>query len=271
MSRLDADRLRQSIRPDVRLEHLETFDEIASTNTYLMQSDAPSAGCCRVAVTDNQTAGRGRHDRRWESPPGSGLCLSVAYTFAALPDNVSAVTLAVGIGAMAALERLGVGGVSLKWPNDIVLNDAKLGGILSETRQAGNAAVTVVTGIGINVCLPDGFDVGVESEWATRAVDLRAAGAEPPSHESIAVALVEELATVFAEFDTNGFGPFPPRWTKYDWLHGKAVRVDARGEEMRGEVRGIDDDGALLLATATGTKRIISGSIELAGVRGEVE
>jgi len=86
-----------------RLETLEVFTEMESTNSYLMQQAVPSAGMFRIAATDNQTAGRGRRGSIWQSPPGSGLCLSMAYTFAANPDNLPAMTLAVGLGVVHAV------------------------------------------------------------------------------------------------------------------------------------------------------------------------
>ena len=156
-----------------RLLHIETFAEIESTNSYLMQLPGPEPGSCRIAVTNNQTAGRGRHGKTWQSPPGSGLCLSAAYTFAARPDNLPALTLALGLGAIDALEELGARDVELKWPNDLVALDGKLGGILTEVQQRSPGAVTVVTGIGVNVDLDTELDFSIESDWARQVVDLK--------------------------------------------------------------------------------------------------
>lgn len=153
--RLDSDVIRRSLDEATarRLEILEVFSEIDSTNTYLMQQPGPFPGQVRVAVTDNQTAGRGRHGRTWQSPAGSGLCLSMAYSFASSPADFPALTLAIGLGAISALQSLGVGGVQLKWPNDLIVMNGKLGGILTEAQTQSAGAVTVVTGIGLNVDL----------------------------------------------------------------------------------------------------------------------
>ena len=156
-----------------RLDILEVFAEIASTNTYLMQQPGPAAGRLRVAATDNQTAGRGRHGRTWQSPAGSGLCLSLAYTFASNPANLPALTLAIGLGAIDALQRVGIGGVQLKWPNDLIMMNGKLGGILTEAQSQASGNLTVVTGIGLNIDLSEQPDLEVEAEWAHRITDLK--------------------------------------------------------------------------------------------------
>ena len=114
MTSLDADAIRAGLGElaTLRLASFEAFAEIDSTNSYLMQLDAPAVGGFRVALTDNQTAGRGRHGRSWQSPAGSGLALSVAYTFREQPSNLAALTLAIGLGVAETLDALGAPGVA---------------------------------------------------------------------------------------------------------------------------------------------------------------
>ena len=97
-----------------------------------MSQPPPGGRPFRVAIADQQTAGRGRHYRRWVSPPGAGLYMSFAYSFEDPPENLPSLTLAIGVGVIAALQEFNIEGVSLKWPNDIVALDGKLGGILTE-------------------------------------------------------------------------------------------------------------------------------------------
>lgn len=268
MNRLDAAVLRQSIHTDSerRLEELEVFAEIDSTNTYLLQMPAPSPGMFRVAAADHQTAGRGRRGRHWESPPGSGLYLSFAYSFAKYPQGLPALTLAVGIAVIDALTEFGVKGVSLKWPNDLVLDNAKLGGILTEMQHEGRSVITVVTGIGINVELPESHDVGLDSEWAQRAADLSQQIDVMPEKEALAAAIVDEVVSACTDFESRGFAFFADRWPAVDWLLGKDVVVDDEQHTVEGMAAGVDTDGALLVRTDDGQRRrVISGSIRLAG------
>jgi len=157
MSRLDVTEVQRPLTElaNSRLDKLEAFSSIASTNTYLLAQPAPAVGRYRVAIADHQTSGRGRHNRRWLSAPGSGLCLSLSYTFAKTPEQLPGLTLAIGVGVVGALQHLEVDGVSLKWPNDIVALDGKLGGILTEVQSGFSDGATVVTGIGLNVCIRD--------------------------------------------------------------------------------------------------------------------
>lgn len=267
MTSLDADAVRAFTSDSTRdkLAQLEVFAEIESTNSYLMLQSGPAAGKLRIAATNNQTAGRGRHGKTWESPPDSGLCLSAAYTFATQPENFSALTLAIGLAAIAALEELGVGNVQLKWPNDLVANDGKLAGILTEVHQSSSAAMTVVTGIGINVVLAESVRLATENGWAQRVMDLKSLCIVLPQREQIAGVLMTHLCDAFVEFGEKGFSPFAERWAGRDWLLGRKFAVEVANRKISGIGAGIAEDGALLLDTpVAGIQRITAGSIVLA-------
>ncbi|MDH3431818.1 MAG: biotin--[acetyl-CoA-carboxylase] ligase [Gammaproteobacteria bacterium] len=248
-----------------RLETIETFSSITSTNTYLLTQAAPAAGHYRVAIADHQTLGRGRHDRRWISAPGAGLCLSFSYTFSQPPAQLPCLTLAIGVAVVRALQDLQVPAVSLKWPNDIVALGGKLGGILTEVRTGGSDAVTVVTGIGLNVRLGGNTDIGSEPGWALRAVDLCSIQSEPPTIELLAGTIIGSLQATFDEFADSGFARFANAWREYDWLSGKEITVDTPAKQVAGVAVGVDRDGALLVDCASGRERVISGSVVLAG------
>ena len=271
MSNLDAEVIRSSLGELAlrRLERFEAFATIESTNSYLMRGEAPGAGNFRVAVTDNQTAGRGRHGRTWRSPPGSGLCLSVAYTFAAQPRNLPALTLAVGMGLIDALEKLGIGGVALKWPNDLVADDGKLGGILTESRALADESIHVVTGVGLNVALPDDFDLGDHAERAQRVSDLASLASELPPASAIAGQLIDGLCGVFVDYEAHGFAHYASRWPTRDWLRGRELSIDRLRHPVRGVAAGVADDGALLVEVGDGSLlRVTSGTIVLSDTTG---
>lgn len=265
---LDASVIRRplSAHPTSRLDGVEVLPEIDSTNSYLLQQSAPKAGRFRVAIADYQTAGRGRHNRHWQSPPGSGLCLSLAYTYAAMPDNLPALTLALGVGVINAMSGLGINCISLKWPNDIVALDGKLGGMLAEVRSDAVAGVTVVAGIGLNVDLSAQADFGTDHAWVHRAVDIKGVTADPPSREILAASLIEHLFATFVRFEGQGFGGFAEEWRRNDWLHSRVVTVDMPDGQLTGIAAGVDIDGALLVDTGQGQRRVISGSIVMAGL-----
>jgi len=264
MSRLDADRIRGSIDAAIaaRLAACEVFAAVESTNSYLMQKPAVRPGTFAVAVTDNQTAGRGRHGRQWRSPPGSGVALSLAYTFETRPPNLAAVTLAIGIGAVSGFERLGIAGVGLKWPNDLVAGNAKLGGILTETMNASGPSISVVAGLGVNVRLGDGFDLEGERQGALRPTDLAAIAGEPPAPDALVAGLINGVCGAILDFEADGFAPFASRWKRHDWLLGRRLSVDTGRTDVVGTGAGLAEDGALLVDTGDGRlERVVSGSV----------
>ena len=252
------------------LAALDVLAEVDSTNSYLLQKPVPLPGAMCIAVTDNQTAGRGRHGKHWQSPPGSGLCLSAAYTYKREPQNLSALTLAVGVAVISTLDAAGVKGVQLKWPNDLIADQRKLGGILTELRRPADRSVTVVTGIGINVELPESFVQSLTNERVTGVVDLSSICATPPVVEVLAGILVNNLFETFSEFGTNGFAPMQENWRKRDWLFGRNITVRTQAKEISGVAAGIDSDGALLLDRDEGGQcRVVGGSIVTAGIAPE--
>ena len=261
MNMLDAETIRGPISgvPGAHLEILEVFSEIESTNSYLLDQPAPPSGRFRVALADYQTAGRGRLDRTWQSPPSSGLCLSMAYTFQRVPTKLPALTLALGIGVVEALQRLGIDGIRLKWPNDIIAHGGKLGGILTEVRNGASQNLTVVAGIGLNVELPDAMQV--LDTLTNKIVDLKDCTNKPPSREKLAVAVIESLFDCMVRFESDGFAPFHDNWQEYDWLFGKQIVVDNADGRCAGLADGVDDDGALIIRVNGDRRRVINGTV----------
>ena len=189
--------------------------------------------------------------------------MSVAYTFAQIPAQLSGLTLAAGIAIVNALDSLTIDGVSLKWPNDLVAKDSKLGGILTEVRQHHARGTTVVIGIGINVTLPAVSLKRLARESDGGVIDVTSMVENPPSHSALAAAVIEHLFGMFSRFETHGFAPYHKAWPQYDWLHGRRISVESPQGLLSGVAEGIDDDGALLIRARDGRKRILSGSIAL--------
>jgi BirA family biotin operon repressor/biotin-[acetyl-CoA-carboxylase] ligase len=263
---LDANGVRQALPAGLlaRLAELEVFQSIGSTNTYLLGQPPPEIGRFRAALTDDQTSGRGRHNRRWLSPRGSGLCVSVAYTFGKQPGHLPVLTLALGAGIVTALDGLGIAGVKLKWPNDIFALGAKLGGMLTEVQSTKGTGVTVVAGIGLNIDLPEQLRSVNEPGWAHRAIDLKTIVADYPPRELLAAGLISALIDSAMTFEESGFGAFSGAWQRLDWLRGRDIVVDLGERQITGVAAGIDSDGALLVDAEGERVRVISGSITMA-------
>jgi len=266
MPRIDAAAIHDSLSPHVtaRLDQIEFFAEIDSTNSHLMREMPPAPGRVRIAIADHQTAGRGRQNREWISAPGSSLCLSLAYTFVTTPEALSGVTLALGVAVADGLREIGAEGVHLKWPNDVVARDGKLGGMLAESQLRG-ASATVIAGIGINVNLPVGLIRDTASRWAQRAIDLRSILPEPITRNMLAAVLVDSIVDAMLTYEVRGFAAFEDAWRRYDWLRGRRITVEQEQGRISGIASGVDSEGALLVENAGEAQRILTGSILLDG------
>src|SRR6185503_20224442 len=142
----------------------------------------------------------GRRGRRWLAPLGAGLCLSAGWQFEGAPRDLSALMLAVGVIARRALASAAALDVALKWPNDLAIDDRKLGGILLELAAEAQGRCYVVAGVGINVALPPA-SLGGLSDWPGGAIDLATAlGGAPPRRVLIAARLVDGLADLFVSY-----------------------------------------------------------------------
>lgn len=269
---VDANSIREYLGEDVltRMENLEVFAEIGSTNTHLLQQEAPAPGRHRIAIANHQTDGRGRQGREWLSAPGSSLCLSLAYTFAGAPGNLAGATIALGVAALHALRATGIKDVLLKWPNDLVAHNCKLGGMLAETLSRGGPNATVVAGIGINLDLPAQLTRDNASAWAQRAIDISGLTRNPPAREKLHAELIEQIVDAFVLFEAQGLDAFVDFWRRYDWLRGRAIVVEQVGGRVQGTACGIDAEGALLVREDDRIKRVTSGSVQLERATGPV-
>lgn len=275
MTTLDATLIRESLGPRAAacLERFEAFAEIDSTNTFLKNEAPPAHGNIHVAIADHQTAGRGRRERHWVSAPGDSLCLSMCYAFRRPPDNLPAVTLAIGVGVAQALKTIGVDGIGLKWPNDLMVGDRKLGGILTETQFRGAEEVSVVTGIGLNVARVEKIAADSKSgtsdhpDWAPRAIGLASVLPEVPQREVLAGALISAMFDTFVAYDFEGIERFVEEFGEFDWLANKRVEVEGPSGTIEGIAKGIDAAGALLVEDESEVQKIISGSVLSARTR----
>lgn len=242
-----------------RLARCEVAWSLPSTNAALLAGPEPSPGQAFVMLAEQQTAGRGRRGREWLAPLGGALCLSLAWTFTELPRDLAALSLVVGTCALRALESRGVHGLALKWPNDLVAADRKLGGILIEMRAESAGPVMVVIGIGVNVALGAPLRARVEAT-GTDPVDVAEAGGST-DRNALAAALVAQLLDALPRFATQGLAPFGGQWREADALRGRQVAVNLGEERHVGIARGIDTHGALLVETPQGLRRFIAGEV----------
>ena len=269
---LDAARIESALGPEARarLHTLEVHLELDSTNSRLLaRSDLEPGrwyGC--LAEFQSSGRGRGRRGREWLAPFGSGLCLSFAWLFRDPPAGLGALGLAAGVAIMRALGRLEIGGISLKWPNDVLRDGGKLGGVLCELRAETTGPAYVVVGVGLNVRLPEKVRSEIVASGGVPPADLAemAGGVPVPSRALLAAALCDELVRMACEFERRGFAAFIDEWSRADALRDRPVRVQAHAAERDGVARGIDTDGALCVELGDRVERLASGEVTLRAV-----
>jgi BirA family biotin operon repressor/biotin-[acetyl-CoA-carboxylase] ligase len=242
--------------PRFRVDIVQTCE---STNTVLLDRAQHGAPAGSVIACEQQTAGRGRRGRTWQSVRGDSLTFSLLWRFPAGAQPLTGLSLAVGVAVARALEAMGASGVHLKWPNDILTASGKLGGILVETLSLGTAPVAVI-GIGLNVRLPR----SIAESPGVEASELAAVMPCAPSRNQLLARLLVELGAMLGEFAQSGFAAFAQDWLDRHAFAGEMVRILADGAApIEGRCAGVDADGALLLDTAQGTRRIVSGEVSL--------
>ena len=238
---------------------LEVVDQTGSTNDDLIVQARQGAVSGLVLVAEAQTAGRGRRHRRWVSNPGGALTFSLLWHFDKAAGALSGLSLAVGVSLARSLNASGLRDVQLKWPNDLLLQQRKLGGILIESVGRPEGGVSAIIGIGINMRLAKPVAELIDQP----AADLESAGVHVDRNELLARVLLD-LSDVLGIFCREGFAALRPEWQRLHAYQDKMVTIEMNGEkQLEGQAAGVDEAGALLLQTARGTRAIHSGEVSL--------
>lgn len=239
---LDHARITAQLPPAVAasVASLEIGWALGSTNSELLRRSAPLRGT-DVLLAERQTGGRGRRGRAWASPLAANIYLSLSRTFAGGLSRMGGLSLAAGVAVGEALRELGVAGVGLKWPNDVLVDGRKLGGLLVEGGGEFAGPARAVIGLGLNVRMPTTAAADITQPWT----DLDTLAGEPVSRNSVVAALLSHLLPALEQFEQQGLAPFLPRYAALDVLHGRAVRVEEAGVLHEGMACGLAEDGAL--------------------------
>jgi BirA family biotin operon repressor/biotin-[acetyl-CoA-carboxylase] ligase len=257
---LDAAAMRAQLGPQARHFHLELLDACASTNTLLLERARSGAPSGSVIACELQSAGRGRRGNSWQSGLGGSLTFSLLWRFAQGATGLSGLSLAAGVAVARALASVGVADVQLKWPNDLLHAGRKLGGILIELHGDAPGPTAAVIGIGLNVRLP----AVLRDAIAQPVTDVASVGNDVPQRNRLLASTLAELAQVLDLFAAHGFAPLRDEWTARHAHQGKAVTLaSADGKTVVGRAEGVAEDGALLIETARGVERFVSGELSL--------
>jgi BirA family biotin operon repressor/biotin-[acetyl-CoA-carboxylase] ligase len=257
---LDKEAVLQAIGAEREWFQVEVLDEVASTNTYLMQAAAKGAPHVSCVVAHIQTGGRGRRGRTWVSHLGASLTFSLLWRFDCGAAALSGLSLAIGVALMRALNELDINTAKLKWPNDILVDGKKLAGILIDLQGDLDGPSAALIGVGINVDLPKQVLASIDQP----AIDLQYMSNTDMNQSILLGTVLKHLAEVLRHFEQHGFMGLRDEWLSHHAYHNQPVRMlMPDGRNVEGVVTGVAEDGILLVETALGLQRFSAGEISL--------
>ncbi len=273
IERIDPLVLISRLSASARAYALEIVACTGSTNTDLLDRwrTHPHSDHKIVRLAYEQTAGRGRQGRRWETAPGDALLFSVAHRFTRPIAQLGGLSLAIGSAILAGLRAFAPSysrHFALKWPNDVLLNGKKLAGILVETAQHTASTTDTIIGIGLNLQLPPAMrqSSAQADTLANTSLPYAALNQLFPVTEMTEAfaALLNALIPTLAHFGEKGFAPFLTAWNQDHAYTGHDVCLSEQGQEKyQGRVLGADAQGRLLLETPVGIQTVMSGDLSV--------
>ncbi len=241
-----------------KLTDLNVEVTVDSTNSVLQRLPLAEQHAT-VVLAEHQSSGRGRRGRKWHSPYGRNLYLSLGWKFDKPLSELGCLPLVVAMATAKALSRAGLRGHQVKWPNDLLLDGRKLCGCLVEMQGESRGPCHAVLGVGINVHMPaTGETAGIDQPWTDLHSQLPGV-----SRNDLAALLLEELIIQLVLFGDQGFVAFKDIWQGWDGLYGQTISVYSGNSPVSGLASGIDDSGALLLDTGTEMLTLHSGEVSL--------
>ena len=246
------------------LHSLRTLWECDSTNNVLLDalySEPLSPGIASVCLAELQTGGRGRRGRHWVSPPGSGVWCSVSWTWDAPPSDLSALSLAAGAHVLRALQKRGCQGLQLKWPNDLLANGRKIGGILIDVHGDLAGPISVVVGLGLNLIVSEATRNQVKADGGQPPIGLYELGFTE-SRNLVAADLVSALVDLLRNYADTGFSRDKSFWCAHDFLRNKPVVVSG-SSTLSGVAMGVNELGYLRVVAENGEQLVGAGDVSL--------
>ncbi|MCL0058549.1 biotin--[acetyl-CoA-carboxylase] ligase, partial [Dehalococcoidia bacterium] len=238
--------IKAGLRTNLLGQQIAYHRELTSTQDAAKALAAQGANEGTIVVAETQAAGRGRIGRGWASPPG-GVYLSIILRPAIKPSEALRFPLIAGVAAAQAIEQLTGLKPRLKWPNDVILEGRKAGGILSEMSAETDRINYIVIGIGINV---NSRRAHFPEEIAGIATSLREECGKEVSRVQLVQEILAQLESLYEDFQISGFEPIRERWKALSNTIGARVSVRGEREQVEGAAIDIDEDGALILRKA---------------------
>jgi len=243
------DLLKEKLAGKLIGHHLYCFGEIGFTNDEAYRLGLGGAPEGTAILADSQSKGKGRMQRVWHSPAGANIYTSIILRPPLKTEAAPQISLMAGVAVAELLEQYSPGKVALKWPNDVLLNEKKVCGILAQMKTRGEEVDFVVVGIGLNVNI---HRHEFPAEINNFATSLSAETGRKMAREELIISLYENLAKWYTKLINYGFEPIKAKWLSLAPMIGQTIELVNFKETVTGKALGIDETGALMLLTAKG-------------------
>lgn len=252
--------LRRGLKTKTFGNKIYTFETIDSTNNCgkVLASVGATEGI--VVIAEEQTAGKGRLGRTWQANPGENLTFSLLLRPRVSPDTLNLLPLYIAVAVAEAIERVSSLKVECKWPNDLLVNNKKIGGILIEGSVKENIVEHVVIGLGINV-----NQTQFSGDFKTKATSLRLESRQQVDRTKLFREIISSLETQYKNYARTAFRSVIPLWEKRSTMLNKSILVSQSGNVFSGTVKGLSPEGGLVLETNGSTKILFAGDVTILG------
>jgi len=251
---LDSDEKTNNLKTKIIGKKIFYFDKIQSTNLYAKQLIDQNIENGTIVISDVQTGGRGRKNRTWISTSG-GLWFSVVLYPEIDPRRGIVLTMAASISVSKAIKDITGLKTEIKWPNDILLKNKKVCGILTELVADLNKINYAIIGIGINV------NNKIKKQLNEIAISLKQVVSSDVSRDKLFKSIIKNFDMNYYRLKNNDFEYIKKTWLSYSKIIGKKVKITDEKYVIGGIIKDIDEDGYLILKTGSGKKRVLNGDI----------
>lgn len=251
---MDAKRIKSGLNTKVIGKEVYAFDDVDSTNTVALNMAEEGIPEGAVIVAESQNKGRGRFDRVWFSPVGVNLYLSVILRPSLPLKGIPVITLMAGVAAVDAIQRSTGVKNTLKWPNDIVIDDKKTGGILTEAKGQGGNISYLVVGVGINVNMDEAT---LPKELFGKTTSIKTKIGRETDRIALLQGFLKELDAWYERFIKEGPSPVVEAWKGRTNMLGRKIVVNEGNRTIEGIAEDLNRDGALLLRPEMGPLEVI--------------
>ena len=236
---------------------IHVFDSIGSTNAWSLDQLKKGRDLPFVCIADHQSRGRGRRGRHWLSPPGANIYMSVAWQFDLPIDRLGMLSLVQAVAVIKALKRVGINDAWLKWPNDVMIDDKKIAGILIETGGIHASGCDVVTGIGLNYRMPENIPFDTDMRWTDLAHSIHG---DLPERKKLISVLLNQVVSLSRKYQAGHSAFLSDIERELEALKGRDVNVHLEnGEILTGAVLGINAMGELRVQVS-GNERVFNSA-----------